>query len=212
MQGEGSATMLNIKFLLKSSKNDLMDISREPPPENAQRVEQVNIKYAGGLGVLLAILIMVAMIMITRWRADELGVHIIVQGRQFAIKFLISLPLVGLLFPVVHEFFHAIVFPRHSPKRIYLGSWQTYCEAKMCKRRFILSELLPFLLLAILPFVALMLLMPVLPAQEATIILLWILYSVFASLADLGASLAIAFFVPAKAKVFIQGAHLYLDV
>lgn len=67
-----------------------------------------------------------------------------------------------LLFPIflIHEFFHAICFPRHAEKEIwffinkkssYPLCFLTYCDSPITKKRFLFSVIFPNLILAMFP-------------------------------------------------------------
>lgn len=156
-------------------------------------------------------MIIVGMFISAKWRMSVIGIHM-ENDLVFAIEFAIAFAFMQfLILPIVHEFFHAIVYPRHMEKRIYTSNAHTYCEAKMSKCRTILMLLLPFFVLCVLPFATLMLIMPIIPGRETGVILMSILYSVFSCMFDFGASWVITFFVPAKVKVFVYGESLYWE-
>jgi hypothetical protein len=204
--------MLNIKFTKTDHTEDLADVLKEPPIENANRVKQINtFKYTGIAGLLSVALVIFGMIMIAKGRMDTLGISI-KRDTVLIVEVIAGFAILQfLVLPFVHEFLHALVYPRNIPTTIYYKNSHTYSEAKMGKHRYILMLLMPHLLLCILPFVLLMLLMPVLPAREAAVALMLILYSDFTCLLDWGSAWVIAIFVPEKAKAYVHGKYLYWE-
>ena len=204
--------MLNIKFSKEDHRDGLADILRESPLENANQVKQINtFRYTGIAGILSVALIILGMIMIAKSRME--GLKIQIERDTIMIFELIGgfAILQFLILPFVHEFLHALMYSRDTPTTIYFKNSHTYSEAKMSKSRYILMLLTPHVFLCVLPFVLLMLLMPILPVREAIVVLMLILYSDFTCLLDWGSAWVIAIFVPAKAKTYVRGKYLYWE-
>lgn len=212
--------MFHVRYVRCNYKDALnkTDVDKqELVDENIHCLTQVNsFVHKGISGIIAVILIILGMLIAAKWRLAQFDMKApIIKDVVFIIELISMLALTILvILPIVHEFLHAIVYPGHAEKIIYISSHgvcYTYCEAKMSKGRMILMLILSLLTLCILPFAVLMLLVPVISAESIAIILMSILYMVFSSLHDIGSALVIAIHVPARASVFVQGRQLYWE-
>lgn len=153
--------MFHVRYVRCNYKDALnkTDVDKqELVDENIHCLTQVNsFVHKGISGIIAVILIILGMLIAAKWRLAQFDMKApIIKDVVFIIELISMLALTILvILPIVHEFLHAIVYPGHAEKIIYISSHgvcYTYCEAKMSKGRMILMLILPLLTLCILPF------------------------------------------------------------
>ncbi len=113
---------------------------------------------------------------------------------------------------VVHEWLHALFFPRRATKDIWLYQLQAamvYCNTPVSRTRFIVMSLAPAVLLGFLPFVAWLLWAAV---PNPVISLAWMSMSwsmIFGGVGDFYNVRNVLEQVPKDALVFNYGIHTY---
>lgn len=131
---------------------------------------------------------------------------------SFGITFTVML-LLGQLRTYLHEYIHALLYPKNAVKEIWKdtsqGAYFVYCSSIVSKRRFIIICLAPAILLSIIPYGIWILIYQVLPINISICfaILTWIM--IFMSVGDFYNVYNAILQVPNKSKIFNYGLHSY---
>lgn len=129
----------------------------------------------------------------------------------FALKLMAIFAIYFIIFPYIHELIHGMCYPSQAVKNVWKRptSFFVYCEAQVSKKRMIAILIMPLFLLAVIPYIAWLWLLPELSATMAYILLIADLYIVFTCISDIGAVWVIAKYVPRNAEVFSRGFKFY---
>ena len=203
--------MFNIHIKGKYENEEQL-INGKKLPENAGQVrEGESVSDAFKLGFLLSLPIMLPMIFFSIKRCS--GVD---NTLEFDIWFVFTVAITALLgqgLIYVHEFIHAMFYPKEAKKIVWKdtkqGAYFVYCDAPVSKARFIILCLAPCIVLGIIPFLIWYIVVPVLNASwgVCTMMLTWGM--TFGAIGDFANVFNAVRQVPKKAKVFNYGMHTY---
>ena len=126
----------------------------------------------------------------------------------FAVMLLLSYLLI-----YVHEFIHALLYPKSAVKEIWRypseNAYFVYCDALISKTRFIVINLAPAFLLGIIPYIIWLLIYDTLPINISICFALLTLITTLMGSGDFYNVCNTIMQVPNKAKIFNFGFHSY---
>ena len=210
--------MWNIEFKGKL-KGDIDRISSgEPIPENAVRFKEPDSpQKAFAQGILIALPPFFIMLVLAIVRLVNVYSLKGVEDKSAYIKSFFPAMIVSLLLlwpaTYIHEYIHAFLFPKALKKQIYVSpetySLFVYCEECVSKPRFIVICLGPAVIQGVLPFIAAILLAPVISAQVYLAIVFFGLMMFLSGIGDFVNTFNCVRQVPKNAEVFNRGFHSY---
>ena len=183
-------------------------IKRVMIPGNAVEYGIVSdLKKEFGRGFLMLMPVLVGMIAATYLKLRGIRYHL-TMGPDVILSFLIVIVSVYLL-TLVHEIIHALFYPVHAVKEIWKskeqGAYFVYCEEVISRERFVVMCLAPMFLLGVLPFLAWLILPPLIPMpyNMAAAIVFWLM--TITACGDAANVYHVLKEVPAKSRVFNHG-------
>lgn len=203
--------MFNI-YIKGKYDNEKQLIGESKLPKHAIMFEEGDsIQSAFNRGFLVSLPLILFVIAISIYRCININ-KIIDFDAELCISFVITFIIIkGLAY--VHEFIHAIFYPRNITKTIWKdsknGAFFVYCDAKVSKIRFILLCLAPAIILGFFPFVIWLLIAPLFKVQFVIcfMIITWVM--IVMSIGDYANVYNAIKQVPKNAKVFNYGMHSY---
>ena len=206
--------MWNIEFK-GTLKGDVEQISSgKPLPEGSVMFKEPETSDKAFLtGALVAAPLLLAMLILSIARI------ITVYGRPHGLKFIyfliaffVSMALVyGSQY--VHEYIHAIMFPKNVKKQIYVMPQNqmlfVYIEDPVSKASFLISSLSPAVILGIIPFIIWIIIMPMLPLPVSFGIMTYTFCMTACAAGDFLNVFNCIRQVPKGGKVFNRGWHSY---
>ena len=137
--------MLNIRIMGKYEDESQLIEGKVLPDGAVGFREGKYLRDAFGLGLVLSLPIMISMVILSirrLWSLDkevELNIY-------FAVV-VIAMIVLSWVLTYVHEFIHAILYPKKSMKTIWKiseqGAFFVYCDARVSKCRFVVISLAP---------------------------------------------------------------------
>lgn len=203
--------MFNIEFKGNYiAEKDL--IQGQKLPQNAvQFREGETVQDAFMTGFFLMLPIMSVIIATSVQRCLQVQRHLTFSGRTI-IAVVIVIVSIWLL-TYIHEIIHGLLYPRGSKKTIWRysknGMFFVYCDAHVSKKRFIIINIVPSIILGIIPFIAWTMFMHYLSVEYiiGTMFIVW--YMTFMSMGDYTNVYNSIRQVPKDAKIFNYGMHSY---
>lgn len=203
--------MFNIYIKGKYENEEQLTKGQELPEGAVQFKEGDTIGAAFRLGFLVGLPIVVPMILLGFYRWEQIGKRIEFDT-VFVIGMWVSL-LVSAVLIYVHEFIHAILFPKEAVKEIWKvpkdNAYFVYCSAQVSKCRFIVLNIAPCIVLGIVPYVVWYIIVPKIDAVWGFWIGVITLYMTVACIGDFANIFNAIRQVPKSAKVFNFGMHSY---
>ncbi|ACB85130.1 DUF3267 domain-containing protein [Natranaerobius thermophilus] len=203
--------MFNIKLKGKYTDEAQLIKGKELPAGSNQFKESNTVMgiFIKGMIMMLPLILPMVIIGIIKIReiSNEFEVNL-----SLVITYAVML-LLSYLLIYVHEFIHALLYPKSAVKEIWKypseGAYFVYCDEVISKTRFIIINLAPAFFLGIIPYVIWLLIYDVLPLNISICfaILTWIttlmgggdFYNVCNTILQ----------VPNRAKIFNYGFHSY---
>lgn len=203
--------MFNIYIKGKLENESQLFQGKELSKKAVQFKEGRTFSEAFRLGFILSLPIMLPMVILSIIRCSEIDKHLEFDG-----GFIIAIAITILLREVliyIHEFIHAIFYPKEAEKTVWRelkqGAYFVYCDAEITKIRFIILCLAPSIILGIIPFVIWYIIAPILEAKWILCIMLLTWMMTFMSMGDFANAFNAIRQVPKNAKVFNYGMHSY---
>lgn len=203
--------MLNIKIMGKYEDESQLIEGKVLPDGAVGFREGKSLRDAFGLGLVLSWPIMIPMVILSirrLWSLDkevELNIYFAVVA--------IAMIVLGWVLTYVHEFIHAILYPKKSTKTIWKvpeqGAFFVYCDARVSKLRFIAICFAPVVILGIIPFIVWYILAPVLSGEWNVGLMMTIWWMTFSAIGDYANVFNTIRQVPKGARVFNYGMHSY---
>ena len=146
--------MFHIKFMGRYTSDEQL-ITRKEIPENAIEFGIVSdLKKEFARGFLILIPAFVLMVVLTMFKVRDSGYRL-KMDLHLILSFVLAVLAVHFL-TYVHEFIHALFYPRNALKTIWRsdeeGAYFVYCEEMIDRNRFIAMSLAPMFVLGIIPF------------------------------------------------------------
>ena len=146
--------MFNIHLMGDFKDLNQLTQNRSIPKSAIQFEEGNNFKDIFVLGLKIAIPIAIIMIIGAVLRIKNLDYHV-----EFNFLYIVLLGIAAAstyILGYVHEFIHALFYPKNAEKQIWKmldqGAFFVYCEAETSKCRFIVMCLAPAVILGIIPY------------------------------------------------------------
>jgi hypothetical protein len=154
---------------------------------------------------------MLPMIILSILRVSEIAGPIDFDS-DFAIAAITTM-ILGITSLVVHEFIHAILYPKEAIKSIWKDSknnaYFLYCDALVSKRRFIVLSIAPAIILGIVPFIIWYIVAPIISLEWVVCTMLMIWWMTFDAIGDYANVFNAIRQVPKNARIFNYGVHSY---
>lgn len=203
--------MLNI-HIKGEFKDEQQLIQGKKLPVNAiQFQEGETLQSAFRLGFIFSLPIMLPIIILSVIRCSGID-----KKLKFDINFIIAAVIViiiGQILVYLHEFIHAVFYPKESEKTIWKytkqGAYFIYCDAKVSKTRFIILCIAPSVILGIIPFLIWYITAPLFSAEWIVCIMVLTWAMTFLSIGDFANIFNAITQVPKNAKIFNYGIHSY---
>lgn len=203
--------MLNIRFRGKYTDETQLINGTELPTGANQFKEGKTLMGAFIRGTIMTLPLIISMVIISVLKIRKITNDFEVD-LSFGITFVVML-LLGHLLTYLHEFIHALLYPKNAVKEIWKdtsqGAYFVYCSSVVSKTRFIVICLAPVILLGIIPYGIWLLIYHVLPINISICfaILTWIM--TLMSVGDFYNVYNTILQVPNKSKIFNYGLHSY---
>ena len=203
--------MLNISIKGKYQDESQLIKDKRLPEKAIQFKEGDTIQSAFLLGFVLSLPIMLLMVILSVIRCSGIDKQLKFDS-SFAIA-VIATFIVGKILTYLHEFIHAIFYPKNAEKTIWKdakqGIYFIYCDAEVSKIRFIILCITPSIVLGIIPFFIWYIIAPFLEVEwiVCTMVLTWMM--TFMSIGDFANVFNTFRQVPRNARVFNYGMHSY---
>ena len=199
--------MFNIRIMGDYTSDEQL-IVRKEIPENAVEfgiVSDLKKEFVRGSVILLPVFIL--MVVLTLLKVKEYDYHL-KMDLHLILSFVLAVLAIHFL-TYVHEFIHALFYPREALKTIWKakeeGAYFVYCEEMIGRNRFIVMSLAPMFILGIIPFV-LWLILPAMipmPYDMALAFVTWMM--TIMAMGDVANVYHVLKEVPDGAKVFSYG-------
>ena len=199
--------MFNIRIMGDYTSDEQL-IKRKEIPENAVEfgiVSDLKNEFVRGSVILLPLFVL--MVILTLFKVKEYDYHL-KMDLHLILSFVLALLAIRFL-TYVHEFIHALFYPREALKTIWRakeeGAYFVYCEEMIDRNRFIVMCLAPMFILGIIPFV-LWLFLPAMipmPYDMALAFVTWIMTVM--AMGDVANVYHVLKEVPDGAKIFNYG-------
>ena len=203
--------MFSIHIKGKYDTEEQLIQGKEFPSGAVQFTEGETLSDAFKLGFLLSLPIMIPMIALSIFRCSTIDKHLVFDSKFIIIAIMTFL--IGKLLIYVHEFIHAVFYPKGAEKSVWKhtsqGAYFVYCDAKVSKNRFIVLCLAPSILLGILPFIIWYMIAPILDSGWIVCVMILTWMMTFMSMGDFANAFNAFKQVPPNAKVFNYGMHSY---
>lgn len=206
-----SLIMFNIYIKGKFEKEEQLFQGKSLPKDAVQFKEGKTLYDAFKLGFLLSLPIMLLMIGVSIMRCLNLDSHL-EYSEELIIIAAVTL-IIGQVLSYVHEFIHAMFYPREAEKTVWKdlkhGAYFVYCDAKVSKNRFVILCLAPSVVLGLIPFLIWYMVAPILGVEWRICIMVLTWMMTFMSIGDFANAFNAIRQVPKKGKVFNYGMHSY---
>ena len=199
--------MFNIRFMGRYTSDEQL-IVRKEIPENAMEfgiVSDLKKEFVRGFLILMPVFVLMIILTVYKVRNYDYRLN---MDLHLILSFVLAVLAIHFL-TYVHEFIHALFYPREALKTIWRsdeeGAYFVYCEEIISRNRFIVMCLAPMFVLGIVPFV-LWLLLPAMipmPYDMALAFVTWMLTVM--AMGDVANVYHVLKEVPAGAKVFNYG-------
>ncbi|WP_075720769.1 DUF3267 domain-containing protein [Roseburia sp. 499] len=203
--------MFNIHIKGKFENEAQLLQGKELSQKAVQFKEGRTLLEAFRLGFVLSLPIMLPMVILSVIRCSELDKHLEFDG-SLIVAIVITVLLRQVLI-YLHEFIHAIFYPKEAEKTVWKdlkqGAYFVYCDAEVTKIRFIVLCLAPSIILGIIPFFIWYIVAPILEAEWIICIMVLTWMMTFMSMGDFANVYNAIRQVPKNAKVFNHGMHSY---
>lgn len=203
--------MLNIHVKGKFENEAQLIQGRELPENAVQFQEGETIHSAFQLGFALILPIILPMILFSIMRCSKIDKMLVFDG-SFVFAVIVSF-ILGRILIYLHEFIHAIFYPREAEKSIWKneknGAYFIYCDVEITKIRFVILCIAPSIILGIIPFFVWYVIAPFLEVEWiiCIMVLTWIM--TIMSMGDFANIFNAIKQVPNHAKIFNYGMHSY---
>ena len=201
--------MAKIKYMGKLKNSDGL-IKNSILPNGAVKFEEGNdIEDLQILGIKLVIPIMLVIIILTVIKFLSMSSHFALNG--YTVLIIILGIIIQKILIFVHEFIHAIFYPKGSIVTIwkYKKAYVTYSNSKVSKKRFIIICLMPLIILGIIPFIIWLFIAEYLNPIINIIYIIITWYMIFGSQGDLANVYNTIKQVPKNADIIGYGYHSY---
>ena len=199
--------MINIKFMGRYTSDEQL-IVRKEIPENAMEfgiVSDLKKEFVRGFLILMPVFVLMIILTVYKVRNYDYRLN---MDLHLILSFVLAVLAIHFL-TYVHEFIHALFYPREALKTIWRsdeeGAYFIYCEEIISRNRFIVMCLAPMFVLGIVPFV-LWLLLPAMipmPYDMAFAFVTWMMTVM--AMGDVANVYHVLKEVPEGAKVFNYG-------
>lgn len=203
--------MLNIHIKGKFENESQLIQGRELPENAVQFQEGETIHSAFQLGFALILPIILPMILFSIMRCSKIDKKLVFDN-SFVFAVIISF-ILGRVLIYLHEFIHAIFYPREAEKTVWKnekhGAYFIYCDVAISKARFVILCIAPSIALGIIPFFLWYVIAPLLEVEWiiCIMVLTWIMTMM--SMGDFANIFNAIKQVPNNAKIFNYGMHSY---
>ena len=203
--------MFNIHLMGNLETFDQL-IKNRTTTENAVQFEEedtVRDIMIQGLALTIPLISIMIFAALVRFFSMEMHVHINLK----TIILLVIAAASTYLLTYVHEFIHAIFYPKDSSKEMWKipgnGVFFTYCETPVSRMRFIVLSIAPALILGVLPFILWMIFPTALPTTASLMVLTISIIMTYGGMGDFVNIINTVNQVPKGAKVFNFNIHSY---
>lgn len=203
--------MLNIHIKGKFENESELICGRELPENAVQFQEGETIQQAFQLGFALILPVILPMIIFSIIRCSKIDKKLVFDSR-FVFAVIISF-ILGRILIYLHEFIHAVFYPRYAEKTIWKnenhGVYFLYCDVAVTKTRFVVLCIAPSIILGMIPFFVWYIIAPFLEVEWiiCIMVLTWIMTMM--SMGDFANIFHAIKQVPDNAKIFSYGMHSY---
>ena len=199
--------MFNIRIMGDYTSDEQL-IVRKEIPENAVEfgiVSDLKKEFVRGSVILLPLFVL--MVILTMFKVKEYDYHL-KMDLHLILSFVLAMLAIHFL-TYVHEFIHALFYPREALKTIWRakeeGAYFVYCEEMIDRNRFIVMCLAPMFILGIVPFVLWLLLPAMLPMPYDMTLAFVIWIMTIMAMGDVANVYHVLKEVPDGAKIFNYG-------
>ena len=203
--------MLNIHIKGKIENESQLIRGRELPPNAVQFQEGETIYSAFRLGFVLILPIILPMIFFSYVRCSKMDKELIFDS-SFVVAVIVSI-ILGQVLAYLHEFIHAILYPREAEKTIWKdekhGAYFVYCDVEITKTRFVILCIAPSIILGIIPFFVWYMIAPFLQTVWTCCIMILTWIMTIMSMGDFANIFNAIKQVPNNARIFNYGMHSY---
>lgn len=199
--------MFNIRIMGDYTSDEQL-IVRKEIPENAVEfgiVSDLKKEFVRGSVILLPLFVL--MVILTMFKVKEYDYHL-KMDLHLILSFVLAVLAIHFL-TYVHEFIHALFYPREALKTIWRakeeGAYFVYCEEMIDRNRFIVMCLAPMFILGIVPFVLWLVLPAMLPMPYDMTLAFVIWIMTIMAMGDVANVYHVLKEVPDGAKIFNYG-------
>ena len=199
--------MFNIRIMGDYTSDEQL-IVRKEIPENAVEfgiVSDLKKEFVRGSVILLPLFVL--MVILTMFKVKEYDYHL-KMDLHLILSFVLAMLAIHFL-TYVHEFIHALFYPREALKTIWRakeeGAYFVYCEEMIDRNRFIVMCLAPMFILGIVPFVLWLVLPAMLPMPYDMTLAFVIWIMTIMAMGDVANVYHVLKEVPDGAKIFNYG-------
>ncbi len=147
--------MFNIEWRGRFESEDELTQGSVLPDDAVMFREGETMQDAFRTGFLLMLPIMVVVIGLSLFRIGQLAMSFEANAETVVVFICALIALQCLTY--IHEFLHALFYPRSAEKSIWSykkqGAYFIYCNTVVSKRRFIVLSIAPMIVLGVIPFV-----------------------------------------------------------